>query len=53
MNGLPSKESLRDDLLYVFVLGPGIGESILIRTPGGGWLVIDSFRHGKPFATKR
>lgn len=47
MNGLPSKESLRDDLLYVFVLGPGTGESILIRGPGGGWLVIDSFRHGK------
>jgi len=35
---------LRADLLYVIVLGPGFGESILVRVPPASWLVVDSFR---------
>lgn len=36
---------LREDLLYVFVFGPGFGESIVLRVPPDEWIVIDSLRH--------
>jgi hypothetical protein len=32
------------DRLYVFALGPGFGESVLLRVPPNYWIVIDSFR---------
>src|SRR5689334_3896003 len=41
-----------DDRLQVLLLGPGFGESVLVRVPGDppGWLVVDSLlsdrRHG-------
>jgi beta-lactamase superfamily II metal-dependent hydrolase len=34
---------LQDDLLYLILLGPGYGESILVRVPPNHWLVVDSF----------
>jgi hypothetical protein len=43
--------TLRDDLLYVFVLGPGIGESLVVRVPDEErprWLVVDSCQFPKP-----
>ena len=33
---------LLPDLLYMFVFGPGRGESIVVRVPPDSWLVIDS-----------
>lgn len=38
-SGLP--DSFDDHLLYVFVIGPGVGESVLVRAPEGRWLVVD------------
>ena len=44
--------SLQDDHLQVLLLGPGFGESVIVRAPGDppGWLVVDSLlndrRHG-------
>jgi hypothetical protein len=35
---------LEDDLLYMFVFGPGFGETVLIRIPPNTWIVVDSFR---------
>jgi beta-lactamase superfamily II metal-dependent hydrolase len=37
--GLPG--SLEAQLLYVFVVGPGVGESIVVRAPGDHRLVVD------------
>jgi len=34
--------NLEADRLYLFVFGPGFGESILIRVPPNLWIVIDS-----------
>jgi beta-lactamase superfamily II metal-dependent hydrolase len=42
--GLPA--SLDAGLMYVFVVGPGVGESILVRAPGSKWLVVDGCRVG-------
>ena len=36
--------SLCSDRLYLFVLGPGKGESVLLRIPPGQWVIIDSFK---------
>ncbi len=45
-------DELDSKLLYVFVCGPGQGESIAIRVPENEWIVIDSCRtSGKVFAT--
>lgn len=30
-----------DDRCYLFVFGPGFGESIILRFPGGIWMVVD------------
>lgn len=35
---------LDDEMLHVFVLGTGRGESVLVAIPPGTWLVVDSFR---------
>lgn len=39
--------SLDANKLYVFVAGPGKGESIVIRVPPNEWIVIDSCRNSK------
>jgi beta-lactamase superfamily II metal-dependent hydrolase len=42
---------LNPELLYLFVLGPGTGESVLVRVPPGKWVVIDSYVNaGRPAA---
>lgn len=45
---LPDPESIRPELVYLFVLGPGIGETVLLRIPPDKWIVIDSFLFGRP-----
>ncbi len=35
---------LVSDRLYLFALGPGFGETVLLRVPPDFWIVIDSFR---------
>jgi Metallo-beta-lactamase superfamily len=37
-------DPLSDELLYLFVLGPGTGETVLLRIPPDLWVVVDSFR---------
>src|SRR5436190_4776932 len=34
--------SLDDERIYVFIFGPGLGESVAVRVPPNDWLVIDS-----------
>jgi hypothetical protein len=34
--------TLRPDLLYLVVFGPGYGESIVLRVPPDHWMVVDS-----------
>ncbi len=46
MNGVLGDAPLNPELLYLFVLGPGYGECILIRVPPDQWIVIDSFEIG-------
>ncbi len=38
------ERALEPDLLYMFVFGPGYGESIVLRIPPDDWLIIDSLR---------
>ncbi len=38
---------LQNDRLYVFVVGPGFGESIIVRVPPAHWLVVDSCKPGE------
>jgi hypothetical protein len=45
--------TLRPGLLYLFVFGPGKGESIVIRVPDDTWIVIDSCRINKGSAAAR
>jgi len=39
--------NLAADRLYLFVIGPGFGESIVIRVPPDHWLVVDSCKPGE------
>jgi hypothetical protein len=39
-----SELALEPGLLYLYVFGPGYGESIAIRLPPDSWLVVDSLR---------
>lgn len=32
---------LDNEHLYVFLAGPGTGESVILRLPGGDWVVVD------------
>ena len=43
----PETHELDPDLLYMFVLGPCKGETVLLRVPPDHWMVIDSFKAGK------
>lgn len=36
---------LAQGCLHLFLLGPGLGESLVCRTPGGHWLVVDSYQN--------
>lgn len=45
---LPEKNEIAPDLLYVFVVGPGTGETVLILIPPERWVIIDSFKYGRP-----
>ena len=38
---------LAADRLYLFVIGPGFGESIVIRVPPDQWVVVDSCKPGE------
>jgi beta-lactamase superfamily II metal-dependent hydrolase len=42
--------SLDEGRLYIFVFGPGYGESVAVRVPPDEWLVIDSCRIEKQAA---
>lgn len=45
---LPSSP-LDPELLYLFVLGPGTGETVLLRIPPDKWVIIDSYMNaGRP-----
>lgn len=42
---------LDPELLHLFVLGPGTGETVLLRVPPDQWVVIDSYLNsGRPAA---
>ncbi len=45
-------KQLEDDRLYMFVFGPGFGESIAIRIPPNDWVVVDSCLVGGSAAAK-
>jgi hypothetical protein len=45
---LPTPEEVKDDRLHLFVIGPGTGETVLLRIPPKHWVIIDSFRCGTP-----
>lgn len=45
---LPPRETLSADRFYLVVLGPGTGESVLLRVPPDQWMVVDSFQCGTP-----
>jgi len=40
-------EKLDPSVLYIFVCGPGQGESTVIHVPPGEWIVVDSCRSSK------
>lgn len=46
---LSALATLRTDLLYVFVAGPGKGEGIAVAFPGGDWLFVDGCRTSDTF----
>ena len=39
---VPKQKPPADDELEVSVFGPGVGESVVIHTTGGRWMIIDS-----------
>lgn len=45
MSAIPSTD-LAPDMLYVFVFGPGYGESVVLRIPPEHWVVIDGCKSG-------
>lgn len=46
-------DQLDPELLYLFVFGPGRGESIAVRVPPRHWIVVDSCRIGCKAAAKQ
>lgn len=47
----PPPSPLDPELLYLFVLGPGTGETVLVRVPPDKWVIIDSYMNaGRPAA---
>lgn len=45
---LSALSALDDELLYVFLAGPGKGEGILIKAPEFGWLAVDGCKAARP-----
>ena len=45
---LPEKGEIDPELLYLFVVGPGTGETVLLRIPPERWMIIDSLKCGRP-----
>ena len=45
---LPERNEIHPDRLYLFVVGPGMGETVLLLIPPEQWLIIDSFKCGRP-----
>ena len=44
-------DSLDGELFYLFVVGPGVGETVLLRLPPDQWVVVDSPKiDGRPAA---
>jgi beta-lactamase superfamily II metal-dependent hydrolase len=41
----PFAGELRDDLCYVIALGPGYGETVLVRVPPNEWVIVDALRN--------
>jgi len=44
----PPRDRLKTDRLYLTVIGPGTGETVLVRVPPDQWLIVDSFHCGRP-----
>ena len=44
---LPEKEEIVPELLHLFVVGPGTGETVLLLIPPERWLIVDSFKCGR------
>ncbi|MGO9465695.1 MAG: hypothetical protein ACLQIB_18150 [Isosphaeraceae bacterium] len=44
---LPDTHELDPDLLYLFILGPCKGETVLLRVPPDQWMIVDSFKAGR------
>ena len=44
---LSALSALEDDLLYVFLAGPGKGEGILVKAPKLGWIAVDGCKTAK------
>lgn len=49
----PPIRPLDPELLYLFVIGPGTGETILLRVPPSEWIVVDSFKNAKRPAAEK
>lgn len=49
----PPESPLDPELLYLFVIGPGTGETILLRVPPNQWIVVDSFINAKRPAAEK
>ncbi len=45
---LPLHDEISSEQLYLFVVGPGMGETVLLRVPPDRWVIIDSFKCGMP-----
>jgi len=45
---LPEKSEIVRDHLHLFVVGPGTGETVLLLIPPEWWVIIDSFKCGRP-----
>ncbi len=48
IDGPPARNEVVPEHLYLFVIGPGIGETVLLRIPPDQWVVVDSFKCGTP-----
>ncbi len=45
---LPEKDEIVPSHLHLFVIGPGTGETVLVLIPPESWIIIDSFKCGRP-----
>ena len=45
---LPEAGEIVPDHLHLFIVGPGWGETVLVRIPADRWIIIDSLEFGTP-----